>query len=130
MIPWGFKIDSNGLTLIEVLIAMTAFCFGILGVFEFQLAVTKGNLCSRHLTTAVFLTESKMEDLKAKGFGNNTNGSDEIYMEGKTFTRSWTNVPNYLGSSDMEQINITVTWSDSYKTHSFSLDSVLSSTMD
>lgn len=126
--------NQNGFTLIEVIIALSILSIGLLALLGLQVAVVRGNAGSRHLTSAVMLAEAKNEELKENGFGNNSNGTeaniDETGQAGGIFTRSWTITPNYAGSANMEQTTVTTTWSDQVRSHSISIDSVLSDTVD
>jgi type IV pilus assembly protein PilV len=55
--------DEQGFTLIEILIAITVFAIGILAVGKMQIAAIQGNSRANHLTEAVTLAQSKMEEL-------------------------------------------------------------------
>lgn len=57
--------DSNGFTLIEVLVAMAIFSIGILAVASMQLAGTKGSSSARFSTEAAVLAQGQMESLIA-----------------------------------------------------------------
>ena len=57
------KDNQKGFTLIEILIAITVFAIGILGVAAMQLGAIKGNSYSSHLTEATTLAQNKMEEL-------------------------------------------------------------------
>lgn len=61
------RIISNekGFTLIEVLIAITVFAIGILGVAAMQLSSVKGNSSALDLTEAVNVAQDQMETLLA-----------------------------------------------------------------
>ena len=54
---------SDGFTLIEVLVAISIFAIGILGVAKMQLMATKGNIAAGNLTQNVTLAQSQEEDL-------------------------------------------------------------------
>jgi type IV pilus assembly protein PilV len=126
--------NQNGFTLLEVIIALSILSIGLLSLLGLQVAVVRGNTGSRNLTSAVMLTEAKNEELKENGFGNNTNGTetniDETGQAGGIFTRSWTITSNYQGSANMEQTTVTTIWSDQVRSHSISIDTVLSDTVD
>ena len=126
--------NQNGFTLIEVLIALSILSIGLLALLGLQVAVVRGNAGSRNLTSAVMLAEAKNEELKENGFGKNTTGTetniDGTGQAGGIFTRSWTITSNYGGSSNMEQTTVTTTWSDQVRSHSISIDTVLSDTVD
>ena len=126
--------NQNGFTLLEVIIALSILSIGLLALLGLQVAVVRGNAGSRNLTSAVMLAEAKNEELKENGFGKNTTGTetniDGTGQAGGIFTRSWIIIPNYQGSSNMEQTTVTTTWSDQVRSHSISIDTVLSDTVD
>ena len=55
--------DEQGFTLIEILIAITVFAIGILAVGKMQITAIQGNSRANHLTEAVTLAQSKIEEL-------------------------------------------------------------------
>ena len=55
--------NQDGFTLIEILIGMTVFAIGILGVAAMQLAAIKGNSYSSHLSEASTFTQNKIEEI-------------------------------------------------------------------
>ena len=54
---------EQGFTLIEILIAITVFAIGILAVGKMQITAIQGNSRANHLTEAVTLAQSKIEEL-------------------------------------------------------------------
>ena len=129
--------NKNGFTLVEVLIALAILAIGLLALAGLQVVVIKGNAASKNLTSAVILAEAKMEELKGKGFRNLRNDSfqdpnnpiSEIGEKGGIFMRSWV-IGNYLGSADMKEITVTLTWRDSLGEHSIPLRAVFSKAVD
>ncbi len=97
----------------------------------------KGNAGSKNLTSAAILAEAKIEELKNDGFADLVNGSfqdsnnpvDPTGQTGGIFTRSW-GISNYLGSTDMKQIIVTLTWTDSLGNHNISVTTVFSEAVD
>ncbi|PID40293.1 MAG: hypothetical protein CR984_03975 [Proteobacteria bacterium] len=55
--------QSGGFTLIEVLVAVTIFAIGILGVASMQMTATRGNVAAGNLTHNVMVSQSQEEDL-------------------------------------------------------------------
>jgi len=58
-----FANQSDGFTLIEILIAISIFAIGILGVASMQMTATKGNIAAGNLTQNVLVAQSQEEDL-------------------------------------------------------------------
>ena len=125
--------EQNAFTLLEVLIALGILSIGLLAIIGMLITTIKGNAGSKNLATATFLAEQKIEELKGAGFGNRSNGSetniDPNGRRGGIFTRSWAITPGYQGSVNMEQITVTVTWTDPNRDHSVYLATVLSNRM-
>jgi Tfp pilus assembly protein PilV len=122
---------------VEVLIALAILSIGLLALAGLQVVVIKGNTGSKNLTSAVILAEAKIEQLKRNGFANlvNSNFQDpnnpvnETGQAGGIFTRSWV-IDGYLGSADMKQIIVTLTWTDSLGDHNISVTTVFSKAVD
>ena len=55
--------NKNGFTLIEVLVSMSIFSFGILAVINMQLLSASMNYKARGMTEAVIIAQSKIEEL-------------------------------------------------------------------
>ncbi|MEW6674880.1 MAG: prepilin-type N-terminal cleavage/methylation domain-containing protein [Nitrospirota bacterium] len=129
--------NQNGFTLVEVLIALAILSIGLLALAGLQVVVIKGNTGSKNLSSAVILAEAKIEELKKSGFVNLVNGNfqdannpvNETGQAGGIFTRSWA-IADYLGSADMKQITVTLTWTDSVGDHTISVTTVFSKAVD
>ncbi len=59
------SLNSEGFTLLEVLIALAIFSIGILGVAKLQIASTSGNASSRGWTEAASYGQLQLEELMA-----------------------------------------------------------------
>ena len=72
--------DSQGYSLIEVLIAMAVFSIGILAIFSMQITATNGNALARGMTENYNCALDKVEELLALPFndGNLTNGVHNV----------------------------------------------------
>jgi type IV pilus assembly protein PilV len=127
--------NNQGFTMLELLIAIAILAIGLLGLATLQTSSIQGNRDSKEMTTAVFLAEKKMEELKSSPFtaspinigttndsNNPMNGSG---ASGGIYNRSW-NVQTYMSSANMKQITVTVAWNMAGKNHSVSLDTVVS----
>jgi prepilin-type N-terminal cleavage/methylation domain-containing protein len=60
--------NSNGFTLIEVMIAIFIFTVALLGVAGMAATVINGNAFSKEITTATILAQDKMEELENLGY--------------------------------------------------------------
>ena len=58
------KLLQRGMTLLEVLIAITILSVGLLALARMQAQAVKGNLSGRQLTEATILAQDKVEDIR------------------------------------------------------------------
>jgi type IV pilus assembly protein PilV len=63
-------LDEKGFTLIEILIAMAIFAFGILAVAAMQIKAIQGNSFAGGMTGASNIAQNKMEELIALPFND------------------------------------------------------------
>ena len=111
------KENQNGFTLIEVLIAMTVFAFGILGIAAMQLSAINGNSYSSHLSEATTFTQSKIEQFISLAYdnpdlndGNHIEPNPPNGVTGVQYAISWNSIDNAPISS--KSISVTTTWSE------------------
>ena len=71
------KKNQNGFTLIEVLIGMTVFAIGILGVAAMQISAIEGNSYSSHLSEASTISQDKIEELILLNYDNHVLFDDD-----------------------------------------------------
>lgn len=125
--------NCRGFSLVEFMIAIVILSIGLLALAGLQTTAIRGNKGSKDLTTAVLLTEKKMEELKNTPFSsltigtsndpnNPVNGSGQ---SGGIFNRSWV-VQSYSGSSYMKQITVSVSWTEAGQNKSTSCDTIIS----
>ena len=69
--------ESNGFTLIEILIAMVILSVALLSMASTTVSVIKGNQVSNRVTEAVTLAQDTIEELRNKNFYLGTNGTLE-----------------------------------------------------
>ena len=106
------KNNPSGFTLIEVMIALVIFSFGILGLYAMQISSVNGNAAARKRTEAVSWAANQMEILLETPYASI--GNNQITQG--IYTIQWTAPEidiNNDGSNDAKNIQINVTWSDS-----------------
>ncbi|MCI5130408.1 MAG: prepilin-type N-terminal cleavage/methylation domain-containing protein [Candidatus Electrothrix sp. EH2] len=81
------KVQQDGFTLIETIIAMAIFTIGILGLFGMQTAAIKKNLAGNNITTGSTWASSKVEELIALNYDNEKISEPKIvYKDCTDFT--------------------------------------------
>jgi|GEM_PF-870143 len=111
------KICDNdlGFTLLELMIALTVFSVGALGITAMYVSVSKGSAFGRRLTTATVLAQSQIETFKNMAFAGITTGNDPnnpIDEDGNAsgiYTRTWT-VTNNTPFANVKRVECTVSW--------------------
>jgi prepilin-type N-terminal cleavage/methylation domain-containing protein len=109
----------DGFTLVEILIAITIFCFAVLGLAIGTVSVIRTNQTSHLRASAVNLAQARLEELRAMTSAafsgllcpSSTPCSDSATASGVTFTRQWwitTNSP----VAGVNRIDVSVNWSD------------------
>lgn len=130
--------NQKGFTLVEVLLSVVILTVGILLIAELQITGAKGNKNSKDMSSAVILAESKIEELKDVGFSSLIDGNfpvgtilpiDPSGASGGIFTRRWKIRP-YKNSSSMKYVVVNVNWADKGRSHTISLDTILSEYLD
>jgi prepilin-type N-terminal cleavage/methylation domain-containing protein len=116
----GMNINKDdGFTLVEILIAITIFCFAVLGLAIGTVSVIRTNQTSHLRASAVNLAQARLEELRAMTSAafsslscpSSTPCSDNATASGVTFTRQWritTNSP----VAGVNRIDVTVNWMD------------------
>lgn len=114
------KLDSEGMTLIEVLIALAILSIALLAMAMTSLNVIRGNATNNMVTQAATVAQDKMEELKNVPFNNLIDGNDTT----GDYTRQWT-VTNI--SATLKRITLTVRWPNRQGTRSnFTIDTLRS----
>ena len=85
----GIKMpDEKGFTLIEILIAIAIFAFGILAVAAMQIKTIQGNSLAGGMTVASSVAQDKMEELITAPFNDaqlvDTNGDGDAGLDKPT----------------------------------------------
>ncbi|HTM07247.1 MAG TPA: prepilin-type N-terminal cleavage/methylation domain-containing protein [Verrucomicrobiae bacterium] len=118
-----------GFSLIEVLVAVSIFAFGMLGLAAGAISITRANKTAQFHTMATNLAQEKLEQLKSTSvaFVSSCTSSCEAdpptYL-GVTFTRSWSAALN-VPQPGLKQITVTVKWTD-YMLHEVNVISAMS----
>lgn len=129
-------LNEQAFSLIELLVALTVLSIGLFTLAGMQQTAIHGITASRDLTSAVFLAETKINELQAQGYealasGTSSDPNNPVDAKGESggmFTRSWT-IRGHGPS--MKQITVTVSWRDLMRgSRSTSLDTIVSKTMD
>jgi len=111
------RLNSRaGFTLIEVLVAISIFAFGMLGLAAGAISITRANKTAQFHTMATALAQEKLEQLKATsaGFVVTCNSSCETaptYLGVSSFTRKWDVLDN-TPQAGLKQIAVTIQWTD------------------
>lgn len=115
---------ENGISLIEVLAAVTVFALVAAGAAAGTIATIRGNATSRGVSEATALIHDKIEQLRAldptgnpadlaSGVHNDPlNPMNALGQAGGTYSRSWTVVRN-SPRQGLAEVTLTVSWTDS-----------------
>jgi len=90
----SFGEDERGFTLVEVLIALTIFAVGLLGVVGMQITGMRGNTSAHLITATSSVAQSVMEEILSK------KGDDPIFTAG---TFNWDFDPALVGVNSYER---------------------------
>lgn len=119
---WFMK-NENGLTLVELLVSIFILGVGILAFLTLQIRSMKARSLSRNITSAVFVVESKVEDLLSSRFSTIGNGTDNKTINEVFYQLQWT-VSNPTNSTDLKEITVDAKWDQNKKEHTVSLTTV------
>jgi type IV pilus assembly protein PilV len=118
--------ESNGFTLVEVVVALVILAVGLLAIAAMQITSTKGGYFSSNVTQATIFAQDKLENLKNLSYSDSKLAGgehDEGTMSGTIFSRKY-NVVEDAGNS-MKTITVTVQWVDRGN-HSISFSTIRS----
>lgn len=130
--------NQDGMTLIEILVGMTIFAIGLLGLSRVTFQVMHANLSSRKTVIATNLAHERMEQLvSVTRYGTivANNFPDEDYGQVNGGSPDYTGFRrtvaiadslNALGNSVMKEITVRVEWRESGKTRDVQLRSSIS----
>ena len=115
------KIEQSGFTLLEILVAMAIFSFGIFALSSMTVSVIKSNYMSKNMTIAIDLAQNKLDDLRLSNYANildaTENNLDEngVAVTGGLFDREVTVTPSV--NPNYKTVEVTVSWADSNTRH-------------
>lgn len=134
--------NSDGFSLIEVLVSLVILSVGLIGMAKFQATVLKSGSDSQARSEAITIAQSKLEEFKSfetLDAYNNIQSSGDLIAEAESvgdtlefsvagtnanYTVDWSitenNNPNYL------EVTVTVAWNDSIgSAQQVSIDSII-----
>jgi type IV pilus assembly protein PilV len=129
-------MNQSGFSILELLVALAILSVGLFALAGLQQTAIDSNAAARHLTSAAFLAEAKITELKTDGYAGLSDGTfndannpiDEEGESGGIFTRSWT--ISAFGVN-RKLVTVTISWQDQMGgNRSSSLHTILSETMD
>ena len=104
-------LDKNGFTILELLIALSIFAIGILGVARMQLQSTTGNTSARKVSEASEFGQEQVELTMAIPYSNLNIGTTQTVSNNYTVTRVISNAKDSDGNdiAGIFEIEVTVT---------------------
>ena len=115
------RINNQGFTLVEIMVAATIFSFAVLGLAIGTVSVIQTNQYSHLQASAINLAQAKLEELRAMtslAFSSLScpsfaaiGCSDNPVTSGTTFNRSW-KITNNSPVTGVNQIDVQITWTD------------------
>ena len=105
--------------MVEILIAITIFCFAVLGLAIGTVSVIRNNQNSHLRASAVNLAQARLEELRAMTSAafsalscpTSTPCSDNAVASGVTFTRQWSITTN-SPVAGVNRIDVSINWTD------------------
>jgi type IV pilus assembly protein PilV len=101
---------SDGLTLIENLIAMTIFALGMLGITSLTLTIAGGRAFSQRMTTATMLAQDKLEDVQKAAYTAITSERETIVAADNVPYERLLAVSEGVPGVGMKTVDIVVVW--------------------
>lgn len=121
---------KKGFSLIEVLIAVVVIGIGFMAAASMQGMSISSNSNSNYLTSATYLAQDKIEQLRRLAYtditmvGSPESSIDDMGQSGGIFNRSWTVTPDSPGLM-MKTVSVTVTWNERGRSHRLVMTTVI-----
>ena len=106
-------VNSQGLTLIETLVALAVFSIGMLGVSGLTIVIIQGNVLSQKLTAATLLAQDKLESIYGANYSEVLNEREVITTVNRRQYIRTVNVKEDSPAVDMKTVSIIVRWTNS-----------------
>jgi len=104
------KLNNRGLSIIEVIFALSIFAIGILAVSTLALSAISSNASARRITDATALAEDRLERLAAMPYADIQDGQE---ME-EPYQITWVVIENSI-VDQTKSITVTVDCPDSWQ---------------
>ena len=111
---------QKGFTMIEILVAIFIIMVALMGILTVASMVISGNTYSRDFTTAITLSQEKLEELKNDGYDNLTGGTGSSSI----YTTTWS-VTDDNPEADMKTVTASTSWSRKGKSHTVTLKTIM-----
>ncbi len=120
------RVESQGFTLIEVLIAVVILSISLLGIASLMTTTTRNNAVGGHMTEAATFAQDKLEELRATPWAqllpNSMNTDTRVGATGISYTRNWANI---VENGNLKTVTVGVRWTDQ-TSHAISLLAAIS----
>ena len=119
--------SDSGVTLIEILIAVTILAIGLLGVAGLQVTAIKGNSHGNTISQATAIAEEQVETIRNMDYSEVTfdpNPLIENNIDGTIYTRT-TEVEDNTPLTDLKRVTVTVSWSAGNKSRQVQLRTIV-----
>jgi type IV pilus assembly protein PilV len=123
--------DTEGFTLLEVMITVVIVAIGLLGLAGLQIAAIKGNSFGQQMSVASTLAQNQLEQLRQISYDSLSDGSSDgsdTYIDqanGVTYNRQWTAVTD-MSHPDWLTLNVTVNWTGPTDSRSITVATIVS----
>jgi len=114
-------LNNHGLTIIEIIFALSIFAIGILAVSGLAISSVHSNSSARRVTEATTLAEDRLERLMTLPYDNIIDG---LTREG-AYNISWTVIENEIADKT-KSVTVTVSWVGSAKETSVIIRNLIS----